>query len=312
MSGRVLALSGGVGGAKLAFGLARVLDAGQLTIIANTGDDFRHLGLAISPDLDTLMYTLAGLADPIRGWGRRDETWNCLEALEQLGGDTWFRLGDRDLALHLERTRLLAARQSLSTITDNLRRRLGITAEIAPMTDDPVRTKVRTDEGWLDFQDYFVRRRCEPAIREIAYEGAAIAHPSAALQRGLADRTLRAIALCPSNPLLSIEPILSLPGVRSALAARTVPVLAVSPLIGGQAVKGPTAKILRELNLAVSNATIAARYAGLIDALIVDEADAELPAPAGMQLLTAPILMNSDADRERLAAAVLTAADRLR
>jgi LPPG:FO 2-phospho-L-lactate transferase len=234
-----------------------------------------------------------------------------MEALERLGGETWFRLGDRDLALHLERSRRLAAGESLSDITDGLRRQLGIQAEIAPMTDDPVRTKLRTDQGWLDFQDYFVRRRCGPAVREIAYEGATLARPSAALQRGLADHTLRAIVICPSNPMLSIEPILSLPGVRGALTSRTVPVLAVSPLIGGQAVKGPTAKILRELDLAASNATIAARYAGLIDALIVDEADAEAPVPAGIQVVTAPILMNSDADREGLAVAVLAAADRL-
>lgn len=311
MSGHVIALSGGVGGAKLALGLSLVLDAGQLTIVANTGDDFTHLGLAISPDIDTLVYTLSGLADPVRGWGRRDETWAFMEALERLGGETWFRLGDRDIAMHVERTRRLAAGETLSAITEHMRRRLGISAAIVPMTDDPVRTRLNTDQGWLDFQDYFVRRRCEPVVREISYQGAETARPARALQQALTESEVRAVVICPSNPLLSIEPILSLRRVRAMLASCAAPVLAVSPLIGGHAVKGPTAKLMRELGLDVSPAGVAHRYAGLIDALIVDEGDMQAPIPADVERIAAPILMTTIEDCERLAAAVLAAADRL-
>ncbi len=311
MSGEVIALSGGVGGAKLALGLARVLDAGRLTVFANTGDDFVHLGLAVSPDIDTLLYTLAGLADPERGWGRRDETWGFMAAIEQLGGETWFRLGDRDLALHVERTRRLAAGETLSAITDRLRRQLGIAAAVVPMTDDPVRTRLRTSQGWLDFQDYFVRRRCEPVVQAIVCQGAETARPAEAFLQALTDRTLRAVVICPSNPLLSIEPILSLPGVRAALAACAAPVIAVSPLIGGQALKGPTAKLMRELGEEVGVGGIARRYAGMIDALLVDSADMPAAPAPDIAWIAAPIRMQDLEDRERLAAAVLAAADRL-
>ena len=247
--GFVLALSGGVGGAKLALGLYRVLPPGALTVVANTGDDFEHLGLAISPDLDTLLYTLAGIDNPATGWGRRDETWNFMAALERLGGETWFKLGDGDLATHVERTRRLAAGESLSQITDDFRRRLGISARLLPMSDDPVRTRLLTAEGWLDFQDYFVRRQCAPIVREIAFAGAAAARPHPDFLAALADPALRMVVICPSNPLISIDPILSLPGVREALRACRAPVVAVSPIIGGKAVKGPTAKMMAELGL---------------------------------------------------------------
>ena len=311
MTGNVVALSGGVGGAKLALGLSRVLDAGRLTIIANTGDDFRHLGLDISPDIDTLAYTLAGLSDPVQGWGRHNETWAFMAALEQLGGETWFRLGDADLAMHVERTRRLAAGETLTAITDDVRRRLGIAARIVPVSDDPIRTRLRTDAGWLDFQDYFVRRRCEPVVRELAYAGAQAARPSLLLLPALSDPGLRAVVICPSNPFLSIEPMLAVPGVREALAGCAAPVVAVSPIIGGKAVKGPTAKMMDELGLEVGSAAIARRYADWIDALIVDSSDTGTAAPAGVEVIAAPTLMVGMEDRERLALAALAAADRI-
>ncbi|HXC15487.1 MAG TPA: 2-phospho-L-lactate transferase CofD family protein, partial [Stellaceae bacterium] len=212
VSGFVLALSGGIGGAKLALGLYRVLPPGALTVVANTGDDFEHLGLSISPDLDTLLYTLAGLDNPDTGWGRHGETWTFMAALEALGGKTWFQLGDGDLATHVERTRRLRTGERLSAITDDFRRRLGISARLLPMSDDPVRTRVLTEEGWIDFQDYFVRLHCTPAVREIAFAGAASARPHPDFLAALGDDKLRMVVICPSNPLISIDPILSLPG----------------------------------------------------------------------------------------------------
>ncbi len=215
-----------------------ILPPGALTVVANTGDDFEHLGLAVSPDLDTLLYTLAGLDNPQTGWGRRDETWTFMAALEHLGGETWFRLGDGDLATHIERTRRLAAGESLSQITDDFRRRLGISARLMPMSDERVRTRLLTDEGWLDFQDYFVRRQCEPVGARDRLCRGATAHAHPAFSAALADRNLRAVVICPSNPFISIDPILSLPGVREALRASHAPVVAVSPIIGGKRRQG--------------------------------------------------------------------------
>lgn len=311
MTGPVVALSGGVGGAKLALGLSRVLGQDDLVVVANTGDDFVHLGLAISPDIDTLLYTLAGLADPVRGWGRRDETWTFMAALEQLGGDAWFRLGDADLALHVERTRQLAAGATLSAVTDALRRRLGIRARILPMSDDPVRTRLRTEAGWLDFQDYFVRQRCEPAVREIAFGGADVARASVEALAALRHPGLRAVVVCPSNPLLSVGPMLAIPAIREALRDCRAPVVAVSPLIAGRAVKGPTAKMMRELGLESSAAEVARAYADFVDVYVADAADAATPVPPGVTLVTAATLMTTLEDREGLARAVLAAADRL-
>ena len=308
-SGGVVALSGGIGGAKLALGLSRVLPPGALTVIANTGDDFEHLGLSISPDIDTLTYVLAGLDDPVRSWGRKDETWTFMAALAALGGETWFQLGDGDLALHVERTRSLRGGRSLSGVTDDIRRSLGIAARLLPMSDDPVRTRVRTDGGWLDFQDYFVRRRCEPAVREIAFEGAAQARPQADILAALADPRLRAVVICPSNPLISVEPILAVPGLRAALAACAAPVVAVSPMIAGKAVKGPTAKMFAELGLTPSAAAVARRYADLIDAYVVDAVDAPAVSGDGFTTIVADTLMQTLEDRERLARTALAAAD---
>ncbi|HZT90040.1 MAG TPA: 2-phospho-L-lactate transferase [Stellaceae bacterium] len=309
---RVLALSGGVGGAKLALGLYRILPAGSLTVVANTGDDFEHLGLSISPDLDTLLYTLGGLDHPEQGWGRRDETWNFMAALEQLGGETWFRLGDRDLAAHVERTRRLKAGEPLSAIVADFARRFGIAARILPMSDDRVRTRLYTGDGWLDFQDYFVRRRCAPAVREIAFAGAGDARPHPEALAALADPRLAAIVICPSNPFISIDPILSLPGFRAALRASPAPVVAVSPIIAGRAVKGPTAKMMEELGLPVDAAAVARHYAGLIDLFVADEADAAALAELAVPVVAARTLMTSLGDRENLARAVLGAAERLK
>jgi LPPG:FO 2-phospho-L-lactate transferase len=308
---QVLALCGGVGGAKLADGLARVLGDALLTIV-NTGDDFRHLGLAICPDIDSVLYALAGLSDPERGWGRRDESWNFMAALRALQGPDWFQLGDADLAMHVERTRRLAAGQSLSGVTDDLRRALGIGARVLPMSDDPVATRLLTDEGWLAFQEYFVHRQCRPRVRQIEFSGAAQARAQPAALAALAQADLRAVVICPSNPFVSIEPILALPGMRAALQASAAAVIAVTPIIGGQAVKGPAAKMLRELDCEVSSAGVAQRYRGLIDAFISDESD-QPPAPIeGIAMHTAPTLMRSTAQREQLACAVLAVADKIR
>ncbi|HXQ53964.1 MAG TPA: 2-phospho-L-lactate transferase [Stellaceae bacterium] len=305
----VVALSGGVGGAKLALGLSRVVPPGRLMVVANTGDDFEHLGLAVSPDLDTLLYTLAGLDNPETGWGRRGESWNFMAALEALGGETWFRLGDGDLATHVERTRRLKAGETLSAVTDHFRRRLGIEARIVPMSDDKVRTRVRAAAGWLDFQDYFVRLKCEPAIEAIEFAGAVAARPQPNFLAALGDPSLRAVVICPSNPFISIEPILALPGVRQALLACAAPVVAVSPIIAGRAVKGPTAKMMRELGLEASAGAVARRYGDLLDLYVLDRADRG--EHLEMKTATAGTLMVTLADREALARAVLAAADAL-
>jgi LPPG:FO 2-phospho-L-lactate transferase len=307
--GYVLALSGGIGGAKLALGLYRVLPPGALTVIANTGDDFEHLGLSISPDLDTLLYTLAGLDNPETGWGRRAETWTFMAVLEALGGETWFKLGDGDLAIHVERTRRRNARESLSAITDDFRRRLGISARLLPMSEDRVRTRLLTAQGWLDFQDYFVRLRCAPAVREIAFDGAAAARPQPEFLAALASPDLRLVVICPSNPLISIDPVLAVPGVREALRACRAPVVAVSPIIGGKAVKGPTAKMMAELGLPVDAASVARHYGDILDRYIVDESDADTVGDVAVPTTAARTLMESIGDREALARVILQSAE---
>jgi LPPG:FO 2-phospho-L-lactate transferase len=306
----VLALSGGIGGAKLALGLYRVLAPGALTVVANTGDDFEHLGLSVSPDIDTLLYTLGGIDNQETGWGRRDETWTFMAALETLGGETWFKLGDGDLATHVERTRRLTAGESLSQITEDFRRRLGISARLLPMTEERVRTRLRTDRGWLDFQDYFVRLHAEPVVREIVYAGAADARASPEFLAALTDDNLEAVVICPSNPFLSIDPILCLPGVREALRSCRAAVVAVSPIIGGRAVKGPTAKIMAELGFPVSAAAVARYYGDILDLYIADESDANELSGLDIPVRVTNTLMSTLADRDALAAAVLTAARR--
>ncbi len=276
MTGHVVALCGGVGGAKLVHGLNLALQPQELTVIVNTGDDFEHLGLSIAPDLDSVMYALAGLSDPVRGWGRRDETWTFMEALKGLAGEAWFLLGDADLAVHVQRSWRLAGGASLSEVTGDLCRALGIAVRVLPMSDDPVRTRVLTAQGWLDFQEYFVHRQCRPAVQQVTFAGAASARAQPEALAALKRPDLRAIIICPSNPFVSIEPILALPDLRAALAESDAPVVAVTPIIGGKAVKGPAAKMLSELRLEVSAAAVARRYSGIIDGFVIDQAD---PAP---------------------------------
>ena len=302
----ILALAGGVGGAKLAAGLSRVL-GDALTVVVNTGDDFEHLGLHISPDVDTVMYTLAGLNNRETGWGLAGETWSFMSMMERLGGETWFRLGDQDLAIHLERTRRMAKGERLSSITDSLCRRLGIASNIVPMSDDPVRTLVQTDEGELGFQHYFVRRRCEPVLKSLRFEGAGRAAPGAGFLSALDDPGLQGIVFCPSNPYLSIAPILALPGIEERLRRRRAPAVAVSPIIAGQALKGPAAKIMRELGRTPGAIEVARGYRGLIDGFVLDEQDAAL-APRlepQMRSLAAPTIMRDTDQAELLARCVL-------
>jgi LPPG:FO 2-phospho-L-lactate transferase len=307
----VVALSGGIGGAKLALGLSRIVEAGNLLIIANVGDDFEHLGLHISPDADTLMYTLAGLDNTKLGWGRRDETWSFMETLAALGGEDWFRLGDRDLAVHVERTRRLKAGESLCAITADFCRRLGVGPRVLPATDDRLRTRLRTDEGWLDFQDYFVRLQCRPQVHELTFAGAEDAHPHPDLLEALRDEHLRAVVICPSNPFISVEPILAVSGMREALAGCAAPIVAVSPIIGGRAVKGPTAKMMAELGMTPSAAVVAKRYGDLIDGYVMDVGDAEESAHVAPRVTLAATLMTNLEAREQLAHIVLEAADAL-
>jgi LPPG:FO 2-phospho-L-lactate transferase len=299
---RVVALAGGVGGAKLADGLARSLPAGALTVIVNTGDDFTRYGLKISPDLDTVMYTLAGLADPVNGWGLAGDTLQMIGMLQGYGDDAWFGLGDKDVATHLLRTQALSSGKTLSQVTAQLAAALGISAKLLPMSDQPVSTIVETtDQGTLAFQEYFVRHHWQPVVKRLRYEGAAAAHPAPGLLEALDDATL--IVICPSNPLLSIEPILQVAGVRDALVRRKAPCVAVSPIIAGQAVKGPAAKLMAELNLDASVAGVAEYYGNLIDSLVVDTADQNAAIP--QRMLATNTLMQTLADRSRLAAEIV-------
>jgi LPPG:FO 2-phospho-L-lactate transferase len=304
----IVALAGGVGGARLSVGLAAVLPPEGLTIVVNTGDDFEHLGFAISPDLDTVMYTLAGVADPARGWGRADETWSFMEALAGLGGEDWFRLGDRDLAVHVIRTRALARGERLSDITRTLAARLGVRHPIAPMADEPVRTFVGTDAGELAFQDYFVRRRCEPIVSGFRFAGAEHARPPRALEMVMQRADVEGVIVCPSNPFISIGPILAVPAIREWLQVRRFPVIGVSPIVGGQAVKGPAAKMLRELGLDASALAIARYYGSLVDGWLIDEQDArEAPAieALGKRVAITNTLMTDRARSIELARTVL-------
>lgn len=304
---KVTALSGGIGGAKLALGLDRVLPPGDLALIANTGDDFRHHGLHVAPDIDTLVYTLAGLNDEARGWGLAGETWGFMEALGRLGGEAWFNLGDRDLAMHVLRTERLNAGARLSETTEATRLKLGIAARILPMSDDPIPTVVRTVEhGDLPFQRYFVERQAAPTVVGFRFEGAAAAQPSPGLLDAIGAAT--AIVVCPSNPFISIDPILAVPGVRDALCAAVAPVIAVSPIVAGDAIKGPTAKMFRELGFTPSPAAVAARYRDFLDVMVVDEQDRDA-APAvealGVRTAVAQTVMRGLDDKVGLARAVL-------
>jgi LPPG:FO 2-phospho-L-lactate transferase len=287
---------------------------GDLTVIVNTGDDFEHLGLHVSPDLDTVMYTLGGIANPVQGWGLEGESWAFMEQISRLGGPGWFRLGDRDLATHAIRTARLKAGATLTEITKDLCVALGIAARILPMSDDPVRTKIHSGDRTIAFQDYFVRLRCEVPVDRISYEmadSAKIGGPIASLRGTDAPAS---VVICPSNPYLSIDPILSVPGMRDWLHSIDVPVIAVSPIVGGDAIKGPAAKIMRELGLPVTAATIASKYRGLIAGIVVDEVDAALRhqiEATGIKVKVAQTVMRSREDRISLANICLSFADEL-
>jgi LPPG:FO 2-phospho-L-lactate transferase len=300
----VVALAGGVGGAKLADGLAGATAPSDLTVIVNTGDDFDHLGLRICPDLDTVVYTLAGIANPETGWGRADDTWDFLQTLEGLGGPTWFRLGDRDLALHHARTLRLRSGEPLSAVTADLATRLGVRARVLPMADRPVATRVLTDQGELSFQDYFVARRCEPAVRGFRFEGADDAEPPAAALAALGRAEV--VVVCPSNPWVSIGPILAVPGYRAALAGRRV--FAISPIVAGSAVKGPAAKMFAEMGIEPSALAVAEYYRDWATDFVLDAADAALRPGAealGLRAWVAMTIMRSRSDRIHLARQVL-------
>lgn len=308
----VLAVSGGIGGAKLVLGLYRVLPADSLMVAINPGDDFEHLGLTICPDFDTTLYTLAGCSNPDTGWGREGETWQCLAALRELGGPDWFGLGDRDLATHLLRSQALREGRRLGEVAARLSERLGVRASLLPATDDPLRTIVLSEGQALSFQAYFVRERCEPEVRGLRFDGADTARPQPRILDALAADTLDAIVLCPSNPWLSIDPMLAIPGFADALRASSAPVVAVSPIVSGRAIKGPTAKIMAELGLPANAAAVADHYASLVDGFILDAADASLAGAIEVPVMTTQTVMNSLEDRERLAREALEFARSLR
>ena len=304
---KVAVLTGGVGGAKLVEGLYRLLPAGSLTAIVNTGDDFVHFGLPVSPDIDTVLYTLADKANRALGWGREGETWSFMAALRSLGGEDWFNLGDGDLALHVLRGHALAQGEPLSAITAQFAVAWRLALAVLPMSDDPVATWIETDEGAMEFQRYFVQRRCEPSVAAVRFEGAEGARPAP----GVVEAILAAdaVLIAPSNPWLSIDPILAVPDIRAALKACAAPVVAVSPLVEGKAVKGPTAKLMGELGLEVTNAAIGEHYAGLLDAMLIHGGDF---APEGLTAARTDTLMRDATDRARVAQAALDLAVGLR
>ncbi len=308
MNPSILALCGGVGGAKLALGLSRTLRPDELLIAVNIGDDFLHLGLHISPDLDTVMYTLAGAADPERGWGLAGETWNFMEAIARFEGSDWFRLGDRDLATHVYRTRALQHGLGLAEVTKSLCDAFGIAHRVLPMTDDPLQTIIATDQGDLPFQDYFVRLDCRPRVRSVRFNWVEMARPHPEFAALLNNRELRAVILCPSNPFLSIDPILSLEGVRPDLQSTPAPVVAVSPIVGGKALKGPAARIMEELGMAPGNLALAEYYRDFLDGLIIDRIDEHEAAAIeklGIKVKIADTVMRSMQDRIDLAETTL-------
>ena len=300
MNERVVVLTGGVGGAKLVEGLQQVVPGSQLTAIVNTGDDFEHLGLPISPDIDTLLYTLAGLANSSLGWGREGETWSFMAAIKSLGGEEWFNLGDGDLALHVLRRMAKDSGQPLSAIVRDFALQWGLDLAILPMSDDPVATWLETDTGLLSFQRYFVQQRCEPCVSAIRFEGAERAKPAPGVVEALAAADM--VLLAPSNPWLSIDPLLAVPGLYSALKDRRVPLVAVSPLVAGKAVKGPTAKLMGELGLQVTNQSIADHYGDLLDGMVIHEGDA---APANLAFGVTDTMMKQSEDRRRVALAAM-------
>lgn len=297
---KITALAGGVGGAKLAHGLAQILGPEELTIIVNTGDDFEHLGMYICPDLDTVCYTLGGLANPETGWGRIGESWNTISNIERLGGPAWFRLGDQDIATHLERTRRLKEGQSLSQITRDFCKAWGIEHTILPMSDSPVRTMVDSDEGELAFQEYFVRRLCAPKVKGFRFDGVEVAEPTVGAKEAI-EKT-DAVIICPSNPWVSIDPILQV------VKKIDKPIVAISPIIGGKTVKGPAAKMYSELGIEPSALAVAKHYRNILTGFVLDNLDLSMENEVknlNIKTLTTDTLMNNLTDRTRLAKDVL-------
>ncbi len=311
---RVLVLAGGYGGAKMAHGFDLLGDAVGLTVVGNTADDLDVHGLHVSPDLDTVMYTLAGVANPLTGWGVAGETWSASEMLERYGAETWFRLGDRDLATHIRRTELLRAGLRLTEVTARLCTALGVGSRLLPMTDETVRTKVRTPDGWLDFQDYFVHRGHRDEVLEVRFDGADSAQPTDEVRSAIDEAEL--VVIAPSNPFVSVAPILAVPGLLDGLRACRAPVVAVSPIVAGSALRGPAAQMARTLGAEPTAAGVARHYAttypGLVDVLVVDVADTGHAGPIageGIEPLVLGTVMSNDGDRRRLAAGIVTRAD---
>jgi LPPG:FO 2-phospho-L-lactate transferase len=306
----IVALAGGVGGAKLAVGLAAVLPPEELTIVVNTGDDFEHLGFTICPDLDTVMYTLAHANNMKTGWGRAGEGWRFMQEMRRLGGPDWFQLGDRDLAVHVLRREALARGLPLSQVTQDLCSRFGVRHAVVPMSDTPVRTRVKTASGELAFQDYFVRLRCAPRVSGFRFAGVRKACVPPALSRVMRGR-VDAVVVCPSNPYVSVAPITSVPAIGAWLRQRKFPVIAVSPIIGGAAVKGPAAKMMRELGAKPDALAVARHYGGAVDCWVIDEQDAPLAAAIkrlGKRVVVTRTLMTHRRDSATLARRVLRAA----
>ncbi|GAB4450917.1 MAG: 2-phospho-L-lactate transferase [Anaerolineae bacterium] len=302
----VVALAGGVGGAKLAHGLALLLPPERLTVIVNTGDDFEHLGLHISPDLDTVMYTLAGVANPATGWGVKDESWGMMAAMARYSGPTWFQLGDRDLATHLLRSKWLRDGYPYNYVTTELCRRLGVRCTVLPMSEQPLRTILQTDQGELPFQEYFVKLQWQPVVRAIRFDGADTTQPSREVISAV--RNADAIIFCPSNPLLSIDPILAMPSLRRIIAASRAPRIAVSPIIKGEALKGPAAKLMQELGLEVSPLGVARHLHDVLSGFVLDhldEAQQNSITDLGLRTLVTNTIMADIEGRKRLAQAVL-------
>ena len=302
---RVTALAGGVGGAKLAAGLAACLPPSKLTVIVNIGDDFDHLGLRICPDLDTVCYALAGIANPATGWGRADESWHVYEEIVNLGGAGWFRLGDRDLATHIIRTnRLRQGEESLSMITNALCGMWGVDLTVLPASDDPIPTQVYTEEGILQFQEYFVEKKCIPKVREFRFLGIEHARPAPGVITAI--RAADMVVICPSNPWVSIDPILAIPGISDEIRQKEV--IAVSPIIAGETIKGPAAKMYRELGIVPSALAVAQHYIGLLSGFIFDMADAALENDIknmGLCTYKTNTVMLTEHDRQKLAQEVI-------
>jgi LPPG:FO 2-phospho-L-lactate transferase len=310
---KVVALAGGVGGAKLADGLAQVLPPQDLSIVVNTGDDFDHWGLQVCPDLDTVCYTLAGLANSETGWGRAEESWATFDAVTQLGGADWFRIGDKDLGTHLERTRRLNAGESLSDITAHFCQSWGIQPLVTPMSDDPIATMVHTDIGVLPFQEYFVRQKCQPRVTGFFFAGVERAQPAPGILDALQQADL--VVICPSNPWVSIDPILAVPALRSALRDLPgLPVVVISPIIAGKTVKGPAAKMYSELGIQPSALAVAQHYQKNLTGMVIDSLDknmTDLIAALGCAVISTNTLMKSASDRKHLAEQVLQLGEQL-